>query len=244
MNKGLLALNGILGVAVIILFYLHFSDKSDNKVATVTATETAEVTRVEVSDSLGQFLNLDSNITAKPIKIAYVDSDSLDKNLKMLKDVEKEIVKKEKQLQSRIKSEKRRYEANFEAKLKAFEKKRNDFSVQAPTMTDAQGKAAQEQLMQMQQELAGYEQKVQIEMMNTQTKLEEEYIILKSTKMADYYAKVQGYCESIAKRTGFDYILLYQKGGAILHANNTYNLSQYVIEAINNEYDSKQTVAE
>lgn len=239
MNKGLLALNGILGVAVIILFYLHFSGKEQKSVKPSDGTTDDVSTVVTTPDSLNQYLALDSNITAKPIKIAYVDSDSLDKNLKMLKDVEQEIMNKEKQLKGQMQSKQQELENRLKTKYGTYEKKRNEFSLKAPTLTDAQLKTAQQELMEMEQQLAGMDQSLQREMMSYQAQLEKDFMILKAKKMEDYYVKVQGFCKSIANQLGFDYILLYSRGGVMLHANNVFDISKYVVEAINKEYDAK-----
>ena len=86
-------LNVILVIAVAILFYLQFSNgKSAQEVITEDDTPT-----VMMEDSLTKYMDLDSNISAKPIKIAYVNNDSLNKNLNMLRDVEERIAKKEKE---------------------------------------------------------------------------------------------------------------------------------------------------
>lgn len=241
MNKGLVALNGVLGLAVIILFYLHFSGSKPAAQAIVNTSNTEVVTND--SDSLTQFLSLDSNISAKPIKIAYVDSDSLDTKLKMLKDVEKEIKAKETEIQNKIKSEQKRLEGQFQRKVQAFDTKRKNYAAKAPTMTDAQLQAEEQALGKMQQELGGLEQSYSQQLMQIQGGLEQEYLVLKSEKMKDYYGKVKEYCESIAKQLGFDFILMYQNGGAILHANNSFDISKYVIEAINKEYDASNPTA-
>jgi len=148
--------------------------------------------------------------------------------------------KKEGELQGKIKNKQAQLENRMKSKFQSYEKKRNEFSIKAPTLTDAQLKTAQQEIMELEQQLAGMDQNLQREMMTYQAQLEEEYIVLKGKKMADYYGKVQEYCQSIANRLGFDFILIYQKGGAILHANNTFDISKYVINAINKEYDAKK----
>jgi outer membrane protein len=240
MNKGLVGLNVVLGIAVIVLFYLHFSGGNNTSNPIVNNTTKEVVSNLE--DSLDQFLSLDSNITAKPIKIAYVDSDSLDKNLKMLKDVETEIRTKEEEIQNKIIAEKKRYEGRYKSKMQNFDSRRKNYASKAPTMTDAQLQTEEQSLMKLQQEIAGLEQKYSQELMMFQQKLEQEYMLLKSDRMRNYYGKVKGFCESIAKRLGFDFILIYQEGGAILYSNSTFDISKYVVEAINKEYDATNSV--
>ena len=247
MKKGGLVLNVILLVAVAILFYLHFNSNKGNDINTVNETENTIPNSTQNTigntinelDSLNKFFALDSNIVAKPIKIAYVDSDSLDSNLKLLKDVETKIIAKEDLIKGKIEGKKKYFEGKFKAKIKNFETLKNKYTIKAPSLTDEQLKSEQEKLYKLQQELQYLEPQYQQELMSFSQELEKEYIILKTEEMKKYYGKVKEYCESIAKRLGFDFILIYQNGGAILYSNESYDISNYVINAINKEYDSK-----
>lgn len=239
MNKGLIAINGVLVVAVAVLFYLQFSKPTPSVVNSVNNTSAdVQTNNSGVVDSLNQFLSLDSNIMAKPIKIAYVDNDSLDKNLKMLRDIEAEVMKKEEELAEKIKAEKGKYEARFTRKVQAYEKRSKAYPLKAPSMTDAQLKKEQEYLQSEPQVIGQLEQQYQQQLMQFQSVLEQEYLKLKQERMLAYYEKVQGYCNSIADQLGFDFILSYQNGGQILHANKAYDISKYVVDAINKEYDA------
>ena len=103
-------LNVILLLAVAILFYLHFSTPKTTD-ATLSETVVKELNTME--DSLTQFMNLDSNIMARPIKIAYVNNDSLTINLDMLRDVENRIAAKSKLLQAKIQGKQKSYERRY-----------------------------------------------------------------------------------------------------------------------------------
>jgi outer membrane protein len=227
-------LNVILLIAVAVLFYLHFSSGSTQPQGVANVVENEVV--VVSEDSLTKFMNLDSTIAAKPIKIAYVNNDSLNKNLNMLRDVEDRIAKKEKQLQGNIETKKRSYERNYKSKIDEFESKKNNYTIKAPTLTEAQLEVEQTKLMQLQQELVGMEQTLQQKMYQFSQEQEQEYMIMKSEEMENYYLKVQSFCKSFAKTLGFDFILIYQNGGSILYSNPNYDISNYVVDAINKEY--------
>ena len=241
MKQAGIILNVVLLLAVAVLFYLHFSGDK----ATQTVAETPEKEpQVIVEDSLTKFMNLDSNISAKPIKIAYVNNDSLNKNLDMLRDVEDRIAKKEKQLVGNIESKKKSYERNYKNKISQFESKKNQYTIKAPTLTDAQLEAEQKKLMEMQQEIVQMEQNLQQKMYQFSQQQEQEYMIMKSKEMEDYYLKVQSFCKSFAKTLGFDFILIYQNGGSILYSNPEYDISGYVVDAINREYKQNKSSAD
>lgn len=241
MKKAGTILNVILLIAVAVLFYLHFSSKSTSPIVAETPKDEP---KVMLEDSLTKFMNLDSNISAKPIKIAYVNSDSLNKNLDMLRDVEDRIAKKEKQLVGNIEAKKRSYERNYKNKISDYESKKNQYTIKAPTLTDAQLEAEQKKLMEIQQEIMQMEQNLQQKMYQFSQQQEQEYMIMKSEEMENYYLKVQSFCKSFAKTLGFDFILIYQNGGQMLYSNPDYDISSYVVDAINREYKQNKSLVD
>ncbi len=231
-------LNVVLIAAVAVLFYLHFSSEKN---APLPVAEETKQPVVMMEDSLMKFMNLDSNIAAKPIKIAYVNNDSLNKKLTMLRDVENRIAKKEKELQGNIEAKKRTYERNYKNKISDFESKKNQYTIKAPTLTDKQLEQEQGKLMELQNEILEMEQSLQQKIYQFSQEQEQEYMIMKSEEMENYYLKVQTFCQSFAKTLGFDFILIYQNGGSILYSNPNYDISNYVVDAINKEYSQNQT---
>jgi outer membrane protein len=233
-------LNIVLIIAVAVLFYLHFSSE---KSAPATVLSEVNEPVVMMEDSLAKFMSLDSNIAAKPIKIAYVNNDSLNKNLSMLRDVEDRIAKKEKELQGNIEAKKRSYERNYKNMISDFESKKNQYTIKAPTLTDKQLETEQGKLMELQNEIMQMEQSLQQKMYQFSQEQEQEYMIMKSEEMENYYLKVQSFCQSFAKTLGFDFILIYQSGGSILYSNPNYDISNYVVDAINKEYSQNKPTA-
>lgn len=230
-------LNVILVIAVAILFYLQFSNgKSAQEVITEDDTPT-----VMMEDSLTKYMDLDSNISAKPIKIAYVNNDSLNKNLNMLKDVEERIAKKEKELQGRIEGKKRALENDYKRKISQYEEGKSKYTLNAPSMSDAQLKSEQDKLVKIQQQIMEMEQTLQQSLYQFSQQQEQEYMMVKAAEMEKYYLKVQQFCQSFAQTLGFDFILIYQNGGSILYSNTSYDISNYVIDAINKEYTQNKS---
>jgi len=237
MKKAGTVLNIVLLIAVAVLFYLHFSSA---KVEAVPAEVSKNDPVVVIEDSLTKFMSLDSNIAVKPIKIAYVNNDSLNKKLTMLRDVENRIAQKETELQGNIESKKKSYERNYKSKISEFESKKNQYTIKAPTLTDKQLEAEQGKLMELQNEIMQMEQTLQQKMYQFSQEQEQEYMIMKSEEMENYYLKVQSFCQSFAKTLGFDFILIYQSGGSILYSNPNYDISNYVVDAINKEYEQNK----
>ncbi|MDA9261883.1 OmpH family outer membrane protein [Flavobacteriales bacterium] len=233
-------LNIILLIAVAILFYLHFSTPK-TEVAKVSKDATVEVNTIE--DSLTQFMELDSNISAKPIKIAYVNNDSLTVHLDMLRDVEARIQAKEKMLQAKIQGKQNSYDRQYKKKVEDYKTAEKKLMLALPTLTDAQAEVEKGKLMGLQESIMKLEQTAQQTLYQLNEDQKRDFLIMKSKEMSDYYVKLQNFCQSFAKALGFDFIMIYQEGGAFLYSNPDYDVSNYVIDAINKEYSQNKSLS-
>ena len=226
-------LNVILVIAVAVLFYLHFSAPKTTVAKTV---ETKNEVASSIEDSLTQFMNLDSNISAKPIKIAYVNNDSLTVHLDMLRDVEARIEAKEKMLQAKIQGKQKSYDRQYKKKVEDYKAAETKLMLALPKLTDAQAEQEKAKLIGLQEDIMKLEQTAQQSLYELKKKKKRDFLIMKSKEMSDYYVKLQDFCQSFAKTLGFDFIMIYQEGGAFLYSNPDYDVSNYVIDAINKEY--------
>ncbi|MEZ7931778.1 MAG: OmpH family outer membrane protein, partial [Flavobacteriales bacterium] len=84
--------------------------------------------------------------------------------------------------------------------------------------------------------------KIQQDLLKIDEKQNRDLMLLQQEEMSNYYSKLQGFCQSFAKSLGFDYIMVYQNGGAFLYSNPDYDVSNYVIDAINKEYSQNKTL--
>ena len=232
-------LNIILLIAVAILFYLHFSTPK-NTVKEVTKVAEIETDVIKV-DSLTQFMNLDSNIAAKPIKIAYVNQDSLASNLDMMKDVQARIEKKGNELNYRIKSKQKSLDREYENKVKSFNTAKDAYILSAPGLTEAQSNEKRKALGELEQGIMVFQQKAQQDLMSLDESIKQQFAEMRGNEMNKYYTKIQEFSQSFAKTLGFDYIMFFQEGGAFLYTNPDYDVSSYVIDAINKEYAQGKT---
>ena len=232
-------LNFILLLAVAILFYLHFSTPKTTD-AKLSETVVKELNTME--DSLTQFMNLDSNIMARPIKIAYVNNDSLTINLDMLRDVENRIAAKSKLLQAKIQGKQKSYERRYKKMIDDYKSAETKLMISLPKLTDNEADQEKAKLMKMQEGIMALEQTAQQDLLKIDEKQNRDLMLLQQEEMSNYYSKLQGFCQSFAKSLGFDYIMVYQNGGAFLYSNPDYDLSNYVIDAINKEYSQNKTL--
>ncbi len=148
-----LVLNTVMGIAIIILFYLQFSSKA----VTPAEQQTEEVPTTEAIEEM--IVSSDSSKS----KIGYINVDSLQIKYKLYDELKSKLEKKEKS-----------YDAQLKAKSKEFQKKIEDFRKKAPNMTQFEGELKQkelaeeeEKIYQLREEFAQRFEKEMIEL-NTQ----------------------------------------------------------------------------
>jgi len=147
-----LGLNAVLTIAVIVLFYLHFSNIQS--VDAVNETELVEV--VEKEDVPEMSLSTG--------KIAYLNVDSLQANYQYYEE-----------LIDQLKGKQKRYEREIEAKFSAFEKKIKAFQQAAPTMSQFEGQTKQKELAAEEQKLYKLREDYATKFSQEELKLNDEF---------------------------------------------------------------------
>ncbi len=194
----LLALNGIMLIGLIVLFFLYSKKNSDSTVA-------------------GAINKSQSGM----VSLAYVNNDSIMSNYELVKILRTELEAKAKRLEGEV-----------AAKQRALEKDAAYFQQQIDKKTLSE-QSAQEIYMQLQQE----QQKVY--------ELRDRYAAELSKSEMDMNIalldSVMNFLDRYNKKYKFDYILGFTKGGNILYANDTLDITKSVIEELNTEYRSKHS---
>jgi len=155
----------------------------------------------------------DSVSSAASLKIAYVNLDTLESNYEYFKTKKIEFEKRQQSMQNEVE----RLARNFQQELTAFQKK-----VQAGSLTQTEGEAAQKRLAGMQENLERRQQSLGQQLMT-----EQEAFNLDLQKRLDDFISV------FNKDKGYDFILSYVKGGNILFANPNLDITQEVISGMN-----------
>ena len=144
-----LALNGILIVAVVILYYFQFSNNTQ-------AEELPKKESTEEKVPTKSVAKIDS-------KIGYINIDSLQNEYKL-----------HEELTNKLKAREKKYKKELDAKSSAFEKKVMDFQKKAPTMTQFEGQTKQKELAEEEQRLYKMSEDFEIKLQNEQIKLNDE----------------------------------------------------------------------
>ncbi|MCB0409156.1 MAG: OmpH family outer membrane protein [Flavobacteriales bacterium] len=204
-------LNVVLAIAVAILYYLHFSCSGS------CSTDT-ELKEVVVDESK----NAESQMEAEPLKsnVGYINVDSLQDKYALYE----ELIQK-------LKAKQTKYEREISTKMTAFEKKVQEFQKQAPSMSQFEGQMKQ-------QELAEEEQKLYKLREDFAVKFQEEEI-----KLNDQFQKtVQEYIKKHNQEANFDIIIgASQIGNIVLDFKPGIDITNQVVEGLNNEYKVKNT---
>lgn len=150
-------------------------------------------------------------------QIVYVQVDTLLNNYEFFKDARKEF-------------ENKRYQADYElnTKGKSLENEIAFFQQKAQTMTLEQARSVEAQLQKKQQDFVAYRESV------VQKLAKEE-----SDKNEELYNDIHDYIEKYNKENKYEFVLGYTRGGGILFADKTLNVTQKVLDGLNETYKAK-----
>lgn len=187
-----LILNIVLLIAVIVLFVKVFGG-SNNETADATPT-TAEPTE-------------------KPLKIAYINADTLFEKFDEFKKQRDAFQKKELDADASLKAKGRALEQDFLAVQK---------KVQTGTMAPSDIQKEEQRLVQKQQALQQEQERM------TKALLEENKKVTEALQK-----QVIDKLEAFKAREGYDFILSYTTGGPILVVNDSLDITVKVLEELN-----------
>lgn len=148
-----LLINGVLAVAIAILYYLHFSCSSQCESPkeieddTVITSSIPEETNNDVSSNIG-----------------YINVDSLQEKYALYE----ELIQK-------LKSRQTKYEREISAKMTVFEQKVKDFQEKAPTMSQFEGQMKQQELAEEEQKLYKMREDFSVKFQEEEIKLNDEF---------------------------------------------------------------------
>lgn len=153
------------------------------------------------------------------ISVAFVNNDSILENYELVKTLKKDLQAKGD-----------RYSADIANKQATFEKDATYFQeqVQKKSISEQSAQEIYTSLMENQQKIYDLRDKYASELQQSEADM--NIALLDS---------VMNFLQRYNTRYKFDYILGFNKGGNILYANDTLDITKDVIRALNDEYHSK-----
>jgi outer membrane protein len=149
--------------------------------------------------------------------IVYVNSDSLLENYVFYKSKKAEFESKEKQIKNHL-----------EAESERLQKDAADYQDRAATMTGGERAKKEEELMVRQQSLMKKKDDLLGAFDEEQSRFNEQL-----------YSKLSEYLKAYNKEKNYTFILGYQKGGGILFANDSLDITREILDGLNKEYQVK-----
>ena len=206
-----LILNGVLAIAVIVLYFLHFNGQKSSSTQ-LDATDTIQESSL-VLDSLP---NLGSNSGA----IAFIDFEELTKKYKFYKDgisnLERDFQKKE---------------SEFVKKQQTYEENVARYQQMAAGFTAEVREKRERDLMEEEQKLVELRDRLRDDLADKQENFNKEFL-----NKIDGYLKVL----SKEKNFSSVFTYIKGNPATIVYAKDTLNISSQVIHALNEQYLKKK----
>ncbi|OUJ73046.1 OmpH family outer membrane protein [Hymenobacter crusticola] len=224
MNNSLrLIIDAVLVVAVAVLFYLHFSDKSAKapaQPAVVQASTSADSTKTTSVANADTTAAKPTPAAATPIlhgKIAYVESTKMLDGYKGMQDARR----------------------NFETKAKGWERQNRNlvggfqsavqkYQQQAASLTPEQRAATEQRLQAQQAEVGQQQQKLQQQAAEEEAKVTQQ-VLERVNKLVEQYGKDNGY----------EMILIAAPSGTIAYGRKDLDITPQVLKHLNASYSKK-----
>jgi outer membrane protein len=183
-----LILNGVLLVAVSVLYFLFFSNKKAGSESSVTAP----------SD----------------LKIAYIKSDTVLKYYEYFKEMRTILEAKDKKLNQ-----------DLQNRAQSLQNDINSYQRNIGSLTIGQAKALEEDLGKKQQNFRLYQQSLEQELVNDQSKMNEAL-----------YGRITKFLKKYSEGSGLQVVFKYDASSDVLFGGPGIDISQDVIKGLNDDY--------
>ncbi len=157
--------------------------------------------------------------THTELDVAYVNSDSLLNNYEFVKE-----------LSGKLESTRSKLEKEYENRARGLQSEIQSFQASVNNMTIGQARAVEEDLVKKEQNLRQYQERLNMQFMQEESKVQEEI-----------YNKVSDYLKDYAKNNNLQLVLTYQKGSGVLFANEGLNITDAVVKGLNDAYNKKDS---
>ena len=166
---------------------------------------------------------IEKELTIQPLNegilnIAFVNSDTVSKYYEFAKKIQKTLSTKRSEAEGQIKS-----------KYFAYENLVQEFEKSSPIMGDREKMEKAQKIRLLEQEIMQVEQQLSGQVSRQELELTQGYI-----------EKTSGYMQEIGKTLGYDYVMSYRLGGAMLYANEQHDITTQIINLLNERYESSK----
>lgn len=216
-----LVLNAILAIAVAVLYYFQFAAPKE-----------------EVRKNTVDAAAVDS-ISTK-LKIAYVNTDSLWDEYKLINDIQSELEADRSRAGRKVDNQTAILEKQLEQMAIELQTKAADFESKGRTMNETLRNMKMQELQSLQQNAQAFSMEADQEIAALQQSLQNELLDkeLKGTKQVQN--NIKAFLKKYNEDYGFTYVLAYSEAGGILLGNPALDITKDVVAGLNEIYDAEQ----
>jgi outer membrane protein len=200
MKNGLLVWNIVLTVVAGYLLFAHFNKKSTASKSSINFTK-------------------DSLSIHKPFRIAYFEMDSVQNNTALVKDVQTEIEKKEKEFSTQLSQ----LEYSYQSKIQEYQQKEK-----SGTMTQPDYEKAQADVRQLETRIK-----------NRKQEMDQQYQEFMMRSQLNLKKTIEDFIAEYNKAKQYSYIVAYEQG-LFYYKDTIYNITDDVVKGLNDQYKSKK----
>ncbi len=150
--------------------------------------------------------------------IAYVDNDILLDGYKLAQELSAQFEAE----QSRLENDLERRQRNFQIEIERFQR-----DIERGHVTMEEARLLEQELMIQQQDL-----------MQLGETYRERLAVMEFQMNSELLDKIRDFLDRYNIEKGYDFILGYARGGGILYANKAHDITQEILDLINEEYDN------
>ena len=160
--------------------------------------------------------------TSVEYTVAYINSDTVLQNYDYFKKIQKDLQDKQ-----------AKFEADVQNRAQGLQREVSDYQQNAGNLTINQAKALEESLMQKQQNLQLYQQRLAQDLMTEENKVNQEL-----------YKRITEFLKDYGQKNDLQMVVKFNQGSDVLFATDGMDITRDVISGLNQEYTSSlETVA-
>lgn len=221
-----LVLNGVLAVAVAVLFYFQFADKQPE--ARKNTVDSA------VIDSVSSML-----------KIAYINQDTLWNRYKLIDDLQADLEAERAKSERKVEQRSALLEKQLEQMARELQTKAADFEAKAQGMNEVLRNSKMQELQSLQQNAQAFSMEAEQEVGQLQQSLQSKLMDKELAGTSKVNNNIKAFLKEYNQEYGFSYVLAYSdQAGGILLGDPALNITADVVAGLNAIYDAEKAAEE
>jgi outer membrane protein len=222
-----LIINGLLALAVAVLYYLHFSAPQKSP----TASSKVNMAAVD---------SISSNL-----RIAYVNTDTLWQQYGLIDELQAELEEERAKSEKRITSRTKSLETEFKSMMTSLQKKAEAFEKDSKGMSELIYNTRMRELQELEQNARMFEMQAREEVAELQETLTDKLLEKEAKGTRDINDRLKAYIKEYNSEQGFTYVLAYSsQAGGILLGDPALDITADIVAGLNAKYEGEKAAKE